>query len=69
MKYVFETYNRVSCTSLIAAAVRCGHALTKTVCELILPQEQAMARWLIEQVQAISVGYLLRATSGVKAKK
>ncbi|WP_160110419.1 DUF892 family protein [Caballeronia arvi] len=55
--------------SLIAAADRCGHALTKAACERILPPEQAMARWLLEQVPAMSVAYLLRSTSGVEAKK
>ncbi|WP_404990242.1 DUF892 family protein [Caballeronia sp. LZ065] len=54
--YLRKPRDRVPCTSLIAAADRCGHALTKAACERISPQEQAMARWLLEQVPAIFDG-------------
>ncbi|WP_250518952.1 DUF892 family protein [Caballeronia sp. ATUFL_M1_KS5A] len=56
-------------TSLIAAATRCGDAETRAACERILPQEQAMAQWLLEHVPSISTEYLDRSASGQEAKK
>ncbi|QSN63955.1 MULTISPECIES: ferritin-like domain-containing protein [unclassified Caballeronia] len=69
MSYVFENLEIASYTSLIAAAERCGDAQTKAACERILPQEQAMAQWLLEHIPSISTQYLERSAAGQEAKK
>jgi len=69
MSYVFENLEIASYTSLIAAAERCGDAQTKAACERILPQEQAMAQWLLEHIPLITTQYLDRSAAGQEAKK
>jgi ferritin-like metal-binding protein YciE len=69
MSYVFENLEIASYTSLIAAATRCGDAETRAACERILPQEQAMAQWLLEHIPSISTAYLDRSAAGQEAKK
>ncbi len=69
MSYVFENLEIASYTALIAAAKRCGDLETKAACERILPQEQAMAQWLLEHIPSISTEYLQRSASGQEAKK
>jgi ferritin-like metal-binding protein YciE len=68
--YVFENLEIASYTSLISAAQAVGDLETKAACEQILPQEVAMAQWLLEHVPAITQRYLaLAATPGAEAKK
>jgi ferritin-like metal-binding protein YciE len=69
MSYVFENLEIASYTSLIAAATRCGDEATRAACERILPQEEAMAQWLLEHIPSISIEYLNRSASGQEAKK
>lgn len=68
--YVFENLEIASYTSLIAAAEQVGDTETKTACEQILPQEVAMAQWLLDHIPQVTQTYLLRAaTPGEVAKK
>ena len=69
MSYVFENLEIASYTALIAAADRCGDMATKAACERILPQEQAMAQWLLEHIPMITAQYLERSAAGMEAKK
>jgi ferritin-like metal-binding protein YciE len=69
MSYVFENLEIASYTALIAAAERVGDAQTKAACEQILPQEQAMAQWLLDHIPSISNRYLERSAAGEEAKK
>ncbi|MDR5777336.1 MULTISPECIES: ferritin-like domain-containing protein [unclassified Caballeronia] len=69
MSYVFENLEIGSYTALIAAAERVGDAQTKAACEQILPQEQAMAQWLLDHIPSISNRYLERSAAGEEAKK
>ena len=68
--YVFENLEIASYTSLIAAAEQVGDIETMTACEQILPQEVAMAQWLLDHIPKVTQTYLLRAaTPGEVAKK
>jgi ferritin-like metal-binding protein YciE len=68
--YVFENLEIASYTSLIAAAEQVGDIETMTACEQILPQEVAMAQWLLDHIPQLTQTYLLRAaTPGEVAKK
>jgi ferritin-like metal-binding protein YciE len=59
--YVFEHLEIASYTSLIAAAKAIGDTETQRVCEQILPQEQAMAKWLLEHIPELTTAFLERA--------
>ena len=61
--YVFEHLEIVSYTSLIAAAKAIGDTETQRVCEQILPQEEAMAKWLLENIPEITIAFLERAAN------
>lgn len=68
--YVFENVEIATYTVLIAAAETIGDHQTKAVCEQILPQEQAMAQWLLEHLPDVTQAFLARsATPGVEAKR
>lgn len=68
--YVFEHMEIAAYTSLRAAAQHCGDTETVRVCDVILPQEQAMAAWLAEHLPEVTVAFLARAqTPGVEAKR
>ncbi|OWB29855.1 protein YciE [Xanthomonas oryzae pv. oryzicola] len=68
--YVFETLEIATCTALLGAARTVGDIETQRVCEQILPQEQAMADWLLAHLPELIEEFLVRdATSGVTAKK
>jgi ferritin-like metal-binding protein YciE len=68
--YVFENLEIASYTSLIAAAEAAGDLETKTACEQILPQEVAMAQWLLDHIPQVTQTYLARAaTPGDVAKR
>ncbi|ALS94854.1 ferritin-like domain-containing protein [Xanthomonas oryzae] len=67
--YVFETLEIATCTALLGAARMVGDIETQRVCEQILPQEQAMADWLLAHLPELTEEFLVRdATSGVTAK-
>lgn len=67
--YVFEHMEIASYTALIAAAEQAGDAETKRVCEQILPQEIAMAEWVLENLPDTTQEFLVRdATPDVEAK-
>lgn len=68
--YVFENLEIASYTALIAAADQVGDQDTKGVAESILPQEQAMAAWLLEHLPEITRAFLTRVESpGLSAKR
>jgi ferritin-like metal-binding protein YciE len=66
--YVFENIEIATYTVLIAAAGMAGDEQTRTVCEQIIKQEQAMAAWLLEHLPATTDAFLSRsAVPGVEA--
>jgi ferritin-like metal-binding protein YciE len=68
--YVFENLEIATYTALIAAAQTAGDAETVRVCEQILPQEQAMAAWVLEHLPQLTEEFLVRdATPDVEAKR
>lgn len=68
--YVFEHVEIATYTTLIAAAKAAGDVATQRVCEIILPQEQAMADWLLEHLPQVTTQFLERdATEGTVAKR
>jgi ferritin-like metal-binding protein YciE len=68
--YVFENLEIATYTALIAAAKTVGDTETQRVCEQILPQEEAMAAWLLEHLPQLTEEFLVRdVTPGVEAKR
>ncbi|WP_431033534.1 ferritin-like domain-containing protein [Pseudomonas yamanorum] len=68
--YVFENVEIATYTTLIAAAEAAGDKETQRACELILPQEQAMADWLLENLPDITKAFLIRSENpDLEAKK
>lgn len=68
--YVFEHVEIATYTTLIAAAQAAGDTATQRACEAILPQEQAMAEWLLKHLPQITTQFLARdATEGAVAKR
>lgn len=68
--YVFENVEIAAYTVLIAAAKTAGDAQTQAACEQILPQEEAMAKWLLEHLPEITEAFLARsADPDLEAKK
>ncbi|WP_300633397.1 DUF892 family protein [Pseudomonas sp.] len=68
--YVFENMEVASYTVLIAAAQAAGDAETQAACEKILPQEIAMAQWLLEHLPELTQAFLERsAAPGKEAKR
>ncbi|PLC49070.1 hypothetical protein CR159_15025 [Pollutimonas subterranea] len=58
--YTFEHMEIASYKSLIVAAELAGDTETKRVCEIILPQEEAMAQWLSDHLAEITRQFLAR---------
>ena len=68
--YVFENLEIATYTTLRAAALAAGDAQTVTVCDQILPQERAMAEWLLAHLPDLTDDFLARdATPEVEAKR
>lgn len=68
--YVFENLEIASYTVLITAAEAAGDLETQEVAEAILPQEQAMADWLLEHLPEVTEAFLSRsAAPDVTAKR
>jgi ferritin-like metal-binding protein YciE len=68
--YVFENIEIAMYTVLIAAAKAAGDVQIQAACEQILPQEQAMAQWLIEHLPELTQAFLERsADPELEAKK
>jgi ferritin-like metal-binding protein YciE len=67
--YAFEAMEIASYRILIVAAEQVGDLETARVCEQILREEEAMAKWLEQNLPAITHKYLAREqTPGVTAK-
>lgn len=58
--YVFEQMEIATYTVLIAAAEAAGDIETQRICQLILPQEIAMADWLNEHMPELTFAFLSR---------
>ncbi|HUH58890.1 MAG TPA: ferritin-like domain-containing protein [Candidimonas sp.] len=58
--YTFEHMEIAAYRALIAAAETVGDLETRRVCEIILPQEEAMAAWLAEQLPIVTREFLER---------
>ena len=67
--YAFEHMEIASYRSLIAAARALGDEATAQVCEKILKEEEAMATWLADHIQALTMQFLQRAAAGAEAKR
>jgi ferritin-like metal-binding protein YciE len=68
--YVFENLEIATYTALIAAANTVGDTETARVCEEILPQEQAMAKWVLEHLPELTEEFMVRdAAPNVEAKR
>jgi len=68
--YVFENLEIATYTALIAAAKTVGDVETQRVCEQILPQEEAMAEWVLEHLPQLTEEFMVRdATPDVEAKR
>lgn len=60
ISYTFEHMECATYRTLIAAAEVVGDAETKAVCERILPEEEAMARWLQDHQAELVRAFLSR---------
>lgn len=68
--YVFENVEIAAYTVLIAAAKAAGDNETLAACQQILPQEIAMAEWLLEHLPEITEAFLVRSEDpNLEAKK
>lgn len=67
--YVFENMEIASYTVLIAAAQAAGDTQTQKVCEKILPQEVAMADWLLKHLPQLTEAFLVRSADPDKEAK
>ena len=67
--YVFENMEIASYTALIAAAKEAGDSETLAACEKILPQEIAMAEWLLQHLPELTQTFLRRSADPDKAAK
>lgn len=68
--YVFENLEIATYTAIRAAAVAVGDTQTVAVCEQILPQEQAMAEWVLQHLPELTEEFLVRdSTPDVEAKR
>jgi len=61
--YVFENIEIAAYTALIAAAQAAGDEETRRICEQILPQEVAMAKWLLEHLPDTVTKFIARSAS------
>jgi ferritin-like metal-binding protein YciE len=64
----FEAMEIASYQILIKAAQEVGDTETATVCGQILREEEAMAKWLDEHIDALTAKYLQREEAGLAAK-
>jgi ferritin-like metal-binding protein YciE len=67
--YVFENMEVATYTVLIAAAQVAGDAQTQEACEKILPQEIAMAEWLLEHLPQLTQAFMERSADPDKEAK
>jgi ferritin-like metal-binding protein YciE len=69
-RYVFENVEIATYTVLIAAAKAAGDKQTQAACEQILPQEEAMANWLLQHLPELTEAFLQRSENpDLEAKK
>ncbi|TDW35771.1 ferritin-like metal-binding protein YciE [Rhizobium azibense] len=67
--YTFEHFEIASYRILIAAAEFAGDRQTKAVCEGILKEEIAMAKWLEDNLSGVTEAFLTRAEADITAKR
>jgi len=61
--YTFEHMEIASYRMLIATAEQCGDAKTRRVCEENLAEEEAMAKWLEDNLEETTLAYLARESA------
>jgi ferritin-like metal-binding protein YciE len=67
--YTFEHMEIAAYKVLIAAAETCGDPETSAVCQRILQEEEAMAKWLSENLPVVTEQFLARSSvAGATAK-
>lgn len=67
--YTFEHLEIASYRMLIATAEECGDVETRRVCEVNLAEEEAMAKWLEDNLEETTLAFLAReATPDTTAK-
>jgi ferritin-like metal-binding protein YciE len=64
----FEAMEIASYKILVKTAQQVGDAQTATICGQILREEEAMAKWLDDHIEALTAQYLRREDAGVTAK-
>ena len=69
LSFAFEHLEIATYRTLIAAATAVGDTQTATVCQGILAQEQAMADWLENNLDATVLMFLERDAADVQAKR
>jgi ferritin-like metal-binding protein YciE len=67
--YTFEHFEIANYRALIAAAEQVGDQQTRSTCEQILRQEEAMASWLSQHLPQVTRQYLERDATGGPAKR
>lgn len=67
--YTFEHFEIAAYRNLIEAARFVGDRETMTICERILPEEQAMAAWLEHNMAGVVRTYLARDETDAPAKR
>lgn len=67
--YTFEQFEIANYRALIAAAEQVGDQETRSTCEQILRQEEAMASWLSQHLPQVTRQYLERDATGGPAKR
>ena len=67
--YTFEHMEIASYRILIATAESLGDAETVAVCRRILDEEVAMAKWLEDNIGAVTLQFLSRDESDMEAKR
>lgn len=61
--YTFEHFEIANYRALILTAEHCGETEIMRVCEKILKQEEAMAKWLEDNLPTVTRAFLARAES------
>jgi ferritin-like metal-binding protein YciE len=67
--YAFKNIEIATYTQIIAAATVVGDLITKEACERILPEERAMAAWLLEHLPEITTRFIELDAAGGRAKR
>ncbi|HSP56744.1 MAG TPA: DUF892 family protein [Halomonas sp.] len=67
--YTFEHFEIANYRALIATAEHCGETEVVRVCQQILKQEEAMAKWLEEHLPVLTRAFLAREETDLPSKR